>query len=117
MGTFILLLKIKKRNFYFKFGPVLNKGFENEFLLPIHLAYRFPSGKIRPKLSYGLNSYPGSIHTMGLNPGVDILFHKNLSISINGQAEYQSHEKLLLIPKETIGYGLCVGVMFKINDK
>jgi len=55
-------------------------GKESLFKLPFHLGYQYPKGKIRPKLSYGLNYYYPVGLTVGFNGGTHIELKENLQI-------------------------------------
>lgn len=58
------------------------------FKVPFHLGYQYPKGKIRPKLSYGLNYYYPGGFTIGFNGGTHIVLNKNLRLALLGEAEF-----------------------------
>lgn len=107
---------------YFKTGLSLVKLLSvNEtvsyVVIPAHLEYIYPKGRIRPRASYGINFWTQSLDRVAMAPafsgGVNILLSERFFLTVVTHIEF-SPSRVAFFPKSLISNSVDLGLFVKL---
>jgi len=105
--------------FYFKTGLIyerlsLNGVYTSYFKYPFHLEYRYPRGKVRPTVSYGVNLYLPNYISVSTVAGTDISIGQAWDLTLTAEAEF--YEVGLIIPTELLSISVQIGLKYFMGN-
>lgn len=86
----------------------------NVMKIPVQIEYKYPKGKVRPNLAYGINIYPPFFVSHALTTGIDVEVHNKLKWVMNYDIDFIPHYVMPLIPTRTFTQGLSTGIALKL---
>jgi len=83
-----------------------------QVIIPLLLTYRYPIGRFRPEISYGVNIWLPLVSTVKINLGLDAMINNNLSAKINLGVDFYS-KQLLIAPSKPLYVDANIGIMYR----
>jgi|GEM_PF-5196014 len=83
-----------------------------QVIIPLLLTYRYPIGRFRPEISYGVNIWLPLVTTVKINIGLDSRITDNLSAKINLGMDFYS-KQFLIAPAASLYYDANIGIIYR----
>jgi len=101
---------------FFKTGILISEiliaqGKELLYKIPLQVEYQYPSGIVRPKLSFGVNLYSPFYQSAAFGGGVNIKMFKSLFLVIDVETDFRTAQ-FPLWPKQLLSYSLLTGLYY-----